>query len=219
MIWCLVMSACDGKASVDDKEPISTQQKSIDNNLDKKEEDNSTDILPEETESNDLINNDLIKIEPLSALDYSVIHGNDIIQLDSDFPNFKPYMPEEKIENNYVGEMFSGEYMYKVFMHQYPDYDLYVSNANYNLKNRNFDEYFITQITLKNTSYETARGIAIGSKLQDVYDAYGEDGLYREEEEVDYLIYRFEDMKLSFEIDKNHIINGIILSIFVDDNE
>jgi len=38
---------------------------------------------------------------------------------------------------------------------------------------RNFDEYFITQITLSSSNYKTYKGISIGSDIEDIIGLYG----------------------------------------------
>lgn len=110
-------------------------------------------------------------IKPIDVSDFILSDGSNSIELDSLYDDFKTNELEEKVENNYVGEIYTEEYVYKVFSHTYTDFDLYTSNSNYNLKNRDFDEYHITQITLKNSNYTTARGITIGSDLEDVYSS------------------------------------------------
>lgn len=151
-------------------------------------------------------------ITPLNASDFVISDGINSVKLDSPFKDLKINKPEEKLDTNYVGETTSGKYIYKTYIHKYADFDLYVSNLNYNLKNRNFDEYYITQITLKSNNFKTNRGITIDSKLEDVYAAYGN----IEKTSIDgkeLLNYTLNDMILSFTIDKNEKVQSVILMI------
>lgn len=165
---------------------------------------------PAETQSS----NPTKDIYPLEVLDFSVSDTKNSIRLDSPYKEFKIDKPEDKIDNNYVGETYSGEFVYKTYMHKYTDLDLYVSNANYNLKNRNFDEYYITQIALKNSTFKTYRGINIGSKVEDISKAYG----LGEKSTVDgktVIIYSLNDMEMLFTIDENQKVQDIVLRIIV----
>jgi hypothetical protein len=36
--------------------------------------------------------------------------------------------------------------VYKYYLHKYKDFDIYVSNARYNEKGRNFDEYLLAKL-------------------------------------------------------------------------
>jgi len=155
-------------------------------------------------------------IKPLEALDFSVSDTKNRISLDFPYKEFKIDKPEEKIDNNYVGETYSGEFVYKIYMHKYADFDLIVSNANYNLKNRNFDEYYITQIILKNSTFKTYRGIPIGSKVEDINKAYGQ-GEKSTADGKTVLNYTLNDMEMSFIIDENQKVQDVVLRIIVKD--
>ena len=159
---------------------------------------------------------DVKNIKQLETIDFSITDGEDSITLDSDYNKLKINKSEEKLDNNYVGEIYSGEFVYKVYMHKYTDFDLYVSNSNYNIKNRNFDEYYITQITLKNSTFKTYRNITIGSDVEEIIKAYGY-GEELTEEEQNVLIYTLNDMKMQFTIDENYKVQDVVLSIVVKD--
>lgn len=89
-------------------------------------------------------------------------------------------------------------------------------NTNYNLKNRNFDEYYITQITLKNSTFKTYRGITIGLKAEDIIKAYGQVEKSTENGET-VLNYTLNDMEMSFTIDENQKVKNVVLSIVMED--
>ena len=144
--------------------------------------------------------------ESLKTEDFSVSDGKTAIILDSPFGDFKTDLPEEETGNNYVGEEYSGSFAYKVYQHSYADFDLYTSNRNFNLKGRNFDDYYIAQITLKSSNFKTYRGIAIGSDAEDVIKAYGP-GEETNDDGMISLLYSFEDMRLEFFILNQRVQN------------
>ena len=154
--------------------------------------------------------------KPLKAEDFSVSDGKTAIVLDSPFEDFKTDSPEEEIGNNYVGEEYSGGFAYKVYMHVYAGFDLYTSNRNYNLKGRNFDDYYIAQITLKSPDFRTHRGIAIGSGVEELIRAYGP-GEETNDDGVIGMVYTFEDMKLEFNILNQKVQNIKVYTAAGDD--
>lgn len=155
-------------------------------------------------------------VNPLEEKDFSIHDTKNNVILDSSYKEFKIEKPEELQDNNYVGEIYSGEIVYKVYIHKYADFNLYVSNSNYNLKNRNFDEYYITQITLKNSNFKTYRGITIGSNVEDIVKSYGSVKESIEDDNT-VLIYTLNDMKMSFTIDGNQKVQDVVLSIVIQD--
>jgi hypothetical protein len=165
----------------------------------------------------DNIDNEILR--PLDDSDFIVSDGANDIVLDSIFSKFNPEKPEKQIENNYVGEEYVGDYAYKIFTHEYPDYDLYVSNLEYNIKNRNFDEYYITQITLTNSNYKTARGTAIGSRLTDIYKVYGYHEICTKEEAQDYITYQLNQKEITFFLSKDKKVIRIILCVNKDNQK
>lgn len=134
------------------------------------------------------------------------------IALDSRFSELKTESPQIAIENNYVGEIASGFHQYKYFMYKFEDFDLYVSNLKYNEKDRHFDDYYISQITLTTNRYETWRGIKIGMGYDDVVALYGE----IEEMSIDSRIglkYKDSGYEIIFVVSDVNVIESIILSI------
>lgn len=78
------------------------------------------------------------------------------------------------ISSSYVGEIRSeNNIIYKFFHHSYDDFDLYTSNINYDIKNHNFEEYYISQLTIKSDRFKTSRGVTIGSCENDIFEKYG----------------------------------------------
>jgi hypothetical protein len=149
----------------------------------------------------------------LEIEDFSVSDGENIISLDFPYIDFKIDLPEKEADNNYVGETYSGEYVYKYFCHIYDDFDIYVSNIDYNLNGRDFDEYYISQITLKTPAFKTHRGVVIGSNAEELTSIYGLGEMFIEDGKT-ILVYALNDMKIEFTIDENQKIHGISLYIF-----
>jgi len=153
--------------------------------------------------------------KPLEIEDFFVSDGKNTIILDFPYIDFDIDMIEEEIENSYVGELYAGEFAYKVFFHKYADFDLYTSNTNYNTKNRGFDEYYITQISLKTPVYKTYRGIAIGASAEDLINTYGS-GKELSDGENMVIVYSLKDMEMQFTVNDN-TINGIDFVVIVAD--
>ena len=152
-------------------------------------------------------------LKPLEVEDFSVGDGTNTIVLDSSFMDFKTDLPEE--ETSYVGEEYSGDFVYKVYQHAYADFDLYTSNRNYNSKGRGFDEYYIVQITLKTQKFKTNRGISVGAHVDDLIKAYGP-GEESNDDGAICLLYKFGDMRLQFDT-RNQRVGSIFVSVY-DDN-
>ncbi len=159
LFLCLVSNGCGNKTTLSNKNNISVAQEKSNPNLEqnRKINTNVAQSTYKETENSLIVSLTDKNIKPMNEDDFIVSDGNNIINLDFPFKNFKINKKEKTIENNYVGETYLGEYIYKTYFHEYDDFDLYVSNLNYNVKNRNFDEYYITQITLKSSNFKTTR--------------------------------------------------------------
>ncbi|WP_040950090.1 hypothetical protein [Gorillibacterium massiliense] len=152
-----------------------------------------------------------IGIASLDLKDFAVTDGKTTILLDTPFKDFQTSEAETPLDNNYVGETTSGDSVYKNYMHEYADFDLYTSNADYDTKNRSFDEYFITQISLKTAAFKTARGISVGVNLDDIVRLYGS-GNKVESEGSTSVVYRLNDMQLSFDMDDAQRVQSITLN-------
>ncbi len=212
LVVCFSISGCGDKVIIDNNNT------SLPTLTDSKEYDEVT-VTPVDTTETDISDEDEISasenIKPLEESDFEVVQGENIIKLDSPYAEFKFDKPEEQLDNNYVGETYSGEFIYKTYFHLFEDFELYVSNANYNIKNRNFDEYYITQIVLKNSNFATGRGIAIGSDAVDIENKYGS----AEKSTIDgkiNLTYRLGDKEISFIIGDNQKVESIVLNIIVE---
>ncbi|MTI47348.1 MAG: hypothetical protein FH761_05885 [Firmicutes bacterium] len=178
-------------------------------NYDKKSDSNIKDNLIEE-DTNEDVSSKLISDE-----DFIVTDGKNTIVLDTPYKDFEISKEEIELQNNYVGEIPIGDYVYKYYIHKFEDFNIYVSNAYYDRKNRDFNEYFISQINLENNNFKTARGISLDSTYDDIIELYGE-GTKEYQEGSSFIIYRLDDKELSFEIDENRNIKNITLRVIVE---
>lgn len=162
---------------------------------------------------NSIANSDTPK--SLNESDFAIIDEKSKIELYKEFKDLKIEKQELKTENNFVGETKSDGFVYKYYMHQYDGFDLYVSNANYNFKGKKIDDRYISQITLKKESgFKTPRGINLGSTLNDIFEAYGQTTM-KKENGNDIIEYQVNDMGLKFFIDTNQNVSSIIIYIIV----
>jgi hypothetical protein len=153
------------------------------------------------------------------------VNGQQQISLDAPFKDFVTDETEMQTEDNYVGETYSGDTAYKTYMHQYENFNLYISNTYYNTKNRNFDDYYITQIDVTAPAYQTTRGIKIGDNRDAVLLAYGnetkdsqsneDDSTLETTSEENSLFYQKNDKVLSIHFDVQNKVSGITLWIYV----
>lgn len=219
--------------STDDQEKISLESEDIqgENNSSKesskedKQENKEQDSLNGsigisnegvEKETSTTVNGDDAEITQLAENDFIVTDGSNRIQLDTPFQELKINEEEETLDNNYVGEVYAGDYVYKTYFHNYPDFILYISNTNYNTKGRNFDDYYITQITLLNTNYATARGVTIGTSEDELYLAYGK-GEKQENDGKEQVTYTYNDKKLIFELDLSSKVSNIYVTVLSEE--
>lgn len=195
-----------------------------DSNNDTQIEYNNNDIQSnseEEIEQNrDLNDVELIDIEidiaELSDNDFYITDNIDIIMLGAKHSDF--VTQKEEISNSYVGEKRSeNNIIYKYYQHSYDDFDLYTSNINYDIKNRNFDEYYISQLTIKTANVKTARGIIIGDSNDDVLERYGLSKINSDDNSS--LTYQLDEKNLTFMFNANNEVKSIRLSITVIDDK
>lgn len=211
---CILLTSCDVKI---DNNPNTSSAIESKINARSKTTDNTIEALRtnEKTIQKNTTSHESKSDEPLDIKDFTVTVGENDITLDTPYKDLKLDKEEKKIDNNYVGETTSGDTTYKNYMHQFNDFDIYVSNSYYDTKNRNFDEYYITQIMLKTSAFKTARGITVGAAIDEVVNLYGEGKKVESNGNVS-LAYRLKDMEISFAIDKEQKVQSIILNIVVE---
>ena len=102
----------------------------------------------------------------LEANDFSITDSAEVICLDQPFDG--SVTEKEEWNSSYTGEIYEGDTGYKLYYHEYEDFELYTSNYHFDIKNRTFDEYFIWQITIKTSKYKTAGGVTVGDCMEEV---------------------------------------------------
>jgi hypothetical protein len=165
-----------GKDQVNEVQESEDQQESEDHQVNEHQQENQ-DKLVNQTQTTK-VNKGIVPIEPLNASDFIVSDGTNKITLDSLYDNFTTTEKEintHASENNYVGEIYVGDSIYKVFSHTYKNFTIYTSNLNYDYRKADFDTYYITQIDITGGDYSTARGIKLGDTKEDIYEAYGKE--------------------------------------------
>lgn len=103
----------------------------------------------------------------------------------------------------------TGSTPYKAFYRAYPDFNFITSNTNYEIKNRDFDDYRISTIKITNGRIITSRGPHIGSTRESVLNKYG----HPNEEKNKKLAYIVSDMKLDFVFNESSLVSSITLEI------
>lgn len=150
-------------------------------------------------------------IKQLESEDFSVYSEKNTIELGSLFEDFIENSTEKEEGNDYVGEIYKEDQpYYKVYVHYFADFDIYISNINYDVENRDFDTYIIQQITLKTSVYKTNRDRSIGSGLNDVMNVYGE-GIESVENKTRTLVYSLGDKSISFMFNEHDMVDSITL--------
>ena len=146
--------------------------------------------------------------------DFTVTGGQDRITLDDPFREFKTAKKEKSFE--LVGWVAAGRENYKYIVHMYPGFQIVTSNENFGLKNRKFDDRYISVIMLGNGSdYKTARGLAVGSSMQEILDAYGNGYRQMVQHESGLVIEYGTDKVLRFFTDKEQKVTIITLLVIV----
>ncbi len=107
----------------------------------------------------------------LEANDFSITDSAEVIWLDQPFDG--SVTEKQEWDSSYTGEIYEGDTGYKLYYHEYEDFELYTSNYHFDIKNRTFDEYFIWQITIKTSKYKTAGGVTVGDCMEEVEKVYG----------------------------------------------
>ena len=77
----------------------------------------------------------------------------------------------------------------------------------------------ISQLTLKDSSFKTYRGITIGSRLKDVIDSYGQGEESVDDKSTTNIVYCLEDMRMIFSLDDEQIVDRVSLYIWYHSDE
>lgn len=128
--------------------------------------------------SSNLINettSNINKTNKISKDDFFIYTTKGQVALDSSFETFYKswgqYQENQESEEHYF--ITTGSTPYKAFYRAYPDFNFITSNTNYEIKNRDFDDYRISTIKITNGRIITSRGPHIGSTRESVLNKYG----------------------------------------------
>jgi hypothetical protein len=152
----------------------------------------------------------------LTNEDFHIEISDTRIDLESKYNEQEIPLEEIPLDNHYVGELIVDGFKYKYYMHQFDGITIYTSNALFDKKGRNFDDYVISQITIHDSSISTARGIKVGSTLDEVLEQYGEGKQYTDQNQI-YIDYILAEKVVSFVISKEEkIVKEIFIKLMVE---
>jgi len=154
--------------------------------------------------------------EFLTPADFAVTDGQSEFVLDQLYDELK--IDKEKFDKDsvYVGIIKGASgFSYDYFSREFEDLSVYTANVNFDLKDRDIGYYYVAEIVLKTSTFKTPRGIAIGSSMEDVLQAYGQGRRY-EQEDGWLLVYSYNDLGMCFTIDHSEIVQEVSMSISVD---
>lgn len=151
---------------------------------------------------------------------YPQINSSDFIITDGDLSlglcNSTSVIYDAKTLNkenfHLVTERIVNNWLYKYYWHDYTSLAVYTTNEYWDLRDTDINSgYFISQINLKTDRFETARGIKIGSSVNDIILKYGEPKIGKSEDYT-YYSYYYYHMNLSFTIEGDGLVTGISLN-------
>lgn len=158
------------------------------------------------------------KTVDLTQEDFSVSDGVDTIVLDmlrTEVVVHRELTADEPTNpmNHFVGEIYDGDYFYKLYAYQYDGIEITSSNLDYEKKERDQYTFYITQIKVSDTTFSTPRGIYIGSSKQEVVNAYGK-GKKLIENDSDCWLYYYEGKGIIFKFDKEDYVKEIRFAVY-----
>ncbi|EMG7851806.1 hypothetical protein JGT96_21870 [Enterobacter hormaechei] len=109
------------------------------------------------------------------------------------------------VEGSFVGEVPFDGTSYKFYQHQKTGLKIFSSNLWWDKTERSVDDYIVAQITLTATDGKTARGIHIGSTLNELNKAYGA-GQVENDSGEQWVSYELGKKLLSFEVKDSKVV-------------
>lgn len=103
------------------------------------------------------------------------------------------------MEGSFVGEVPFDGTNYKFFQHQKSGLEIFSSNLWRDKAGRSVDDYIVSPITLTAADGKTARGIHIGSTINELNKAYGS-GQVENDSGKQWISYELGKKLLSFEV-------------------
>lgn len=163
---------------------------------------------------------------PLETVDFSINNTENTVALGTLYEQIKSNETEYGLnEIRFTGEMLSNdnEFSYRVYEFIFTDFDMQVSVKTINTNSvylydpylldedtSQFEKFPITNITLKTSAFKTHRGITTGSHIDDIIKEYGYGEESREDNKI-FISYTLDNMKISFELDNNQIVQKVVL--------
>ncbi len=147
----------------------------------------------------------------LKNSDFALVFNDETIALDAPFESFSTASKVMDVSDHDLGEVEVGAYRFHSYNYAYDDFEIYVSNALYDQKQRDEESLYISQIDAKTDKVKTPRGITIGSSLDDITEAYGH-GSILEEEDHEEIFFDYYEKNLTF-ILKDSKVTGMYMVI------
>ena len=141
----------------------------------------------------------------LATSDFSVQINKQSVALGDRWTNDVAGKVELPVEGRFVGEVSFDGTNYKFFQHQKSGLEIFSSNLWWDKTRRSVDDYIVSQITLTAADGKTARGIHIGSTINELHKAYGS-GQVENDSGEQWISYELGKKLLSFEVKDNKVV-------------
>lgn len=141
----------------------------------------------------------------LANPDFSVQINKQSVALGDRWTNDVARKFELPIDGHFVGEVPFDGINYKFFQHQKAGLEIFTSNLWWDKAERSVDDYIVSQITLTAVDGKTARGIHIGSTINELNNAYGS-GQVENDSGEQWISYELGKKLLSFEVKNSKVV-------------
>jgi len=141
----------------------------------------------------------------LANPDFSVQINKQSVALGDRWTNDVARKFELPIDGHFVGEVPFDGINYKFFQHQKSGLEIFTSNLWWDKAERSVDDYIVSQITLTAVDGKTARGIQIGSTINELNNAYGS-GQVENDSGEQWISYELGKKLLSFEVKDSKVV-------------
>lgn len=141
----------------------------------------------------------------LANPDFSVQINKQSVALGDRWTNDVARKFELPIDGHFVGEVPFDGINYKFFQHQKSGLEIFTSNIWWDKAERSVDDYIVSQITLTAVDGKTARGIHIGSTINELNNAYGS-GQVENDSGEQWISYELGKKLLSFEVKDSKVV-------------
>ncbi|WP_249665777.1 hypothetical protein [Enterobacter sp. 120016] len=141
----------------------------------------------------------------LANPDFSVQINKQSVALGDRWTNDVARKFELPIDGYFVGEVPFDGVNYKFFQHQKSGLEIFSSNLWWDKAERSVDDYIVSQITLTAPDGKTARGIHIGSTINELNKAYGGGQVENDSGKL-WVSYELGKKLLSFEVKDSKVV-------------